>query len=91
MLFPDSVKVPAPFLVSPPAPPITPAMLTALALLSMIPVEVSVVPRVPGEVIVPPACKVPPVNIRVLVALPSPSAALAFAFRVPAARVVAPE
>jgi hypothetical protein len=54
------------------------------------PVLVSVTLRVLGEVIVPPACSVPPVKMSVFVALPSPSAALVFAFSVPAAIVVVP-
>ena len=65
-------------------------MLTLLLLVSMRPVLVSVTPRVLGEVIVPPACSVPLVKISVLVALPSPSAELEFAFSVPAAIVVEP-
>src|SRR5260370_1143032 len=56
----------------------TPAMLTLLLLVSMRPVLVSVTPRVLGEVIVPPACSVPPVKISVFAALSSPSAELAF-------------
>jgi hypothetical protein len=77
-------------LVRPELPPITPAMLTLLPLVSIRPVLVSVTPRVPGEVIVPPACSVPPVKISVFVALPLPSAELEFAFSVPAAIVVVP-
>jgi hypothetical protein len=65
-------------------------MLTLLPLVSIMPVLVSVTPRVLGEVIVPPACSVPPAKISVFVALPSPSAALALAFSVPAAIVVVP-
>ena len=87
---PVRVRVPAPFLVRPPAPLATPAMLTLLQLVSMTPVLVNVTVRVAPEVMVPAACSVPPVNINVLVALPSPIAALAFAFSVPAAIVVAP-
>ena len=44
-----------------------------------------------GEVIVPPACNVPPVNISVLVALPSPRALVSSAFNMPTLIVVAPE
>src|SRR5207248_3450959 len=47
-------------------------------------------PRVAGEGTVPPACSVPPEKTRVFVPLPSPSAALVFAFSVPAEIVVAP-
>ena len=87
---PLKVNVPAPLLVNPPAPLITPAMLTLWLLVSIRPVLVSVTVRVLGEVIVPAACKVPPVKISVFVALPSPNAAVAFAFRIPAPIVVAP-
>ena len=65
-------------------------MLTLLPLVSMTPVLVNVTVRVAPEVMVPAACRVPPANIKVLVALPSPIAALALALSVPAAIVVAP-
>ena len=65
-------------------------MLMLLLLVSMIPLLVNVTPRVFGEVIVPPACKVPPLKISVLVAVPFPNALVEFAFNVPALMVVAP-
>jgi hypothetical protein len=65
-------------------------MLTLLPFVSIMPVLVNVIARVPGEVIAPLACNVPPVKISVFVTLPLPSAALEFAFRMPVAIVVAP-
>jgi hypothetical protein len=88
---PVSVSVPVPVLLSPFAPLITPATETLLPFVSISPVEESVTPRVDGDVIVPPACSVPPLKISVFVALPLPMAALAFAFTVPAEIVVEPE
>ena len=89
-MFPVNVSVPLPLMVRPPAPPMTLATLTLLPFRSNTPVLVIVTPRALGEVIAPPACKVPPVNINVLVTLPSPIASVEFAFSVPAAIVVAP-
>ena len=68
-----------------------PAMPIVWPLLSIIAVFVRVTVRVAGEEIVPPACSVPPVKISVLVALPSPSASVALALRVPTLIVVGPE
>ena len=59
-------------------------------MVSTVPAPDIVTLRVAGEVIVPPACSVPPLKISVLFAVPLPSAALEFAFSVPAAIVVAP-
>ena len=58
--------------------------------MSINPVLVNVTNRVLSEVIVPAACNVPPVNIKVLVELPSPKAAVLLAFKIPAAIVVVP-
>ena len=66
-----------------------PAMLTALLLVSISPVLVRVTRRVVGEAMVPPACKVPPVKTRVLLALPKASVELAFKVATPPI-VVAP-
>jgi hypothetical protein len=88
---PVSVSVPLPLFVNPLEPLITPAIETALPFVSIVPAAVSETVRVEGEVIVPPACSVPPLKISVFVALSSPSAALAFAFTVPAEIVVLPE
>ena len=85
------VNVPTPPLVRPPVPLITPAILTLLPLVSISAVLVNVTKRALGEVIVPPACSVPPVKINVLVALPSPIAAVDGAFNIPALIVVVPE
>ena len=85
---PVSVSVPAPILVRPPEPLITPANETELPFVSIVPVEESVTVRVDGEVIVPPACSVPPEKTSVLFA--SPSAELEFAFSVPPEIVVLP-
>jgi hypothetical protein len=73
-----------------PEPLITPAIETPLPFVSIVPVDESVTVRVDGDVIVPPACSVPPEKISVFVALPSPIAGLAFAFNVPAEIVVLP-
>ena len=82
--------MPAPVLVRPPAPLITPAMFTTSPLVLMSAVFVDVTGRVLGELIAPPVCNVPPAKINVLVALPSPIAADVFTFKVPAPIVVAP-
>ena len=68
----------------------TPAILTEKLLVLISPVLVRVTVRAAGEVIAAPACNVPPVKIRVLVALPLPRAVVEFAFRVPALIVVVP-
>ena len=88
---PVNVNVPAPLFVNAPEPLITPAIETGLPFVSIVPAEERVTARVDGEVIVPPACNVPPLKISVFVALPSPMAALELAFTVPVEIVVAPE
>jgi hypothetical protein len=87
---PVRVSVPVPLFVSEPEPLITPAIETPFPFVSIVPVEERVTDRVDGDVIVPPACSVPPENTKLFVALPSPIAALEFAFTVPAEIVVAP-
>ena len=85
------LRVPRPLLVRPPAPLMIPAMLTALPLVSISPVLVRVTRRVEGDAMVPPASSVPPVKIRVLLALvPSPKASVELALKVPPPIVVAP-
>ena len=87
---PVRVSAPPPFLVRLFAPLITPAIETALPFVSIVPADERVTVRVEGEVIVPPACSVPPLKISVFVALPSPSADVEFAFSVPCEIVVLP-
>ena len=86
----ERVSAPLPFLVREFAPLITPAIETLLPLVSIVPADERVTVRVDGEVIVPPACNVPPLKISVFVALPLPSAELELAFNVPAETVVEP-
>jgi hypothetical protein len=89
---PVSVSVPVPLFVIELEPLITPAIETPLPFVSIVPGDVSVTARVDGDVIAPLACSVPPklAKISVFVALPSPSAALAFAFNVPRRILVFP-
>jgi hypothetical protein len=86
-----NVKVPVPDFVRAPLLLITPAMLAELPFVFIVPVPVIVTVRVDGEVIVPAASKVPPLKIKVLVALPSPKASVSSALRDPAEIVVVPE
>src|SRR5205823_6809305 len=82
------VSVPEPLFVRPFEPLIAPPIETLLPFVSIVPVEESVTARVDGDVIVPPACSVPPENTSELLA--PPSAEVEFAFSVPAEIVVLP-
>jgi hypothetical protein len=90
VLLPESISVPAPVLVSPPAPPIPWLMVVSKPLVSMVPPPaLSVIVRVVARLKLAPNCSVPPLKVSAPVL--APRLLSAETLTMPALKLVPPE